>query len=431
MTGLEDGEAGGRVGRGAAVAARLVTFEGAKPVRGAGRLRRSRRAGIAWDDEGRIVYVGEADALPWPATLGNPDSGCIAPGFVDCHTHLPFVGWRADEFEARLAGRSYRDLSGGGGGIARSARLLAGASDDEVMAFCLPIVHEMAAHGTTALELKTGYGLSVEAELRQARLARRLAAAAPQTCTVTLLACHAVPPDTTRADWVRAACDELIPAAAAEGLADAVDIYVEDIAFDLDDLARVAAAASAAGLPLRCHADQLGASGAAEAAAALGARSADHLNHAGAAGIAALGAAGTAAVLLPASTFFLRAGAPPAAALLEAGAAVAIATDCNPGTSPVCSMPETIAMACTLYGITPEAAMVAATATAAWVLGLHDRLGRLEIGMRADLVLLQDEDIAQIPYRPGHDPVLATLVAGERVGGAENVGGAEKVGGRS
>jgi imidazolonepropionase len=403
------------------VAAALVTSEGPQPVRGAGELREIREAGLAWDDDGRIVFVGAAGDLPWPATLGTVDAGCIAPGFVDCHTHLPFVGWRADEFEARLAGHTYRDLAGEGGGIARSARMLADASDDEAMAFCLPIVREMAAHGTTALELKTGYGLSVEGELRQARLARRLADAAPQTCAVTLLACHAVPQGMSHAEWVRAACDELIPAAAAEGLADAVDIYVEDIAFDLDDLARIAAAAAAVGLPLRCHADQLGASGAAEAAAALGARSADHLNHAGVAGVAALGASATAAVLLPASTFFLHAGAPPAAALLETGATVAVATDCNPGTSPVCSMPEAIAMACTLYGMTPDAALVAATATAAWVLRLHDRLGRLEPGMRADLVLLEDADIAQVPYRPGHDPILATLVAGERVGGPEQL----------
>jgi imidazolonepropionase len=372
-------------------------------------------AGVAWDDAGTVVFVGDADDLPWAATHGSPDVGCIVPGFVDCHTHLPFVGWRADEFQARLEGRTYRDVAGEGGGIARSSRLLAEASDAEVLAFCRPIVHEMATHGTTALELKTGYGLSVEAELRQARLARALGDLAPQTCTVTLLACHAVPQGMSRADWVRAACEELIPAAAAEGLADAVDVYVEDIAFDLDDLARVADAAAAAGLPLRCHADQLGASGAAEAAVALGARSADHLNHTGEAGVAALGAGGTAAVLLPASTFFLREGAPPADALREAGAAIAIATDCNPGTSPVCSMPEAIAMACTLYRMDPRSALVAATATPAWVLGLDDRLGRIEPGLRADLVLLGEADVAMIPYRPGHDPVVATFVGGERV----------------
>ena len=174
--------------------------------------------------------------------------GCtIAPGFVDCHTHLPFAGWRADEFEARLSGVSYRELHGEGG-IYRSARMLAEASDDEVLAFCRSLVQEMADHGTTALELKTGYGLSVEAELRQARLARRLAEA-PQTCSVTLLACHAVPEGMERADWVRAVCDELIPEAVREGLVDAVDVYVEDIAFSLDDLGEVARCASQVGLP--------------------------------------------------------------------------------------------------------------------------------------------------------------------------------------
>ena len=401
--------------KGALVARALVTPEAAPPVRGAGRLLALEHAGVAWDEAGTIAFVGDAGDLPWPATHGSAEAGCIAPGFVDCHTHLPFVGWRADEFEARLEGRTYRDLAGEGGGIARSSRLLAESSDDEVLDFCRPIVAEMAEHSTTALELKTGYGLSIEAELRQARLARALSGLAPQTCTVTLLACHAVPAGMARVDWVRVACDELIPAAAEQGLVDAVDVYVEDIAFDLDDLTLVAGAAADAGLPLRCHADQLGASGAAEAAVALGARSADHLNHAGEAGVAALGAGTTAAVLLPASTFFLRAGAPPAAALRDAGAAIAIATDCNPGTSPVCSMPEAIAMACTLYGMDPRSALVAATATPAWVLGLDDRLGRLEPGLRADLVLLEEPDVAMIPYRPGHDPVTATFVGGERV----------------
>ena len=169
---------------------------------------------VAWDD-GVITYVGPADGL----TDVEPEwfEGCtIAPGFVDCHTHLPFAGWRADEFEARLSGVSYRELHGEGG-IYRSARMLAEASDDEVLAFSRSLVQEMADHGTTALELKTGYGLSVEAELRQARLARRLAQEAPQTCSVTLLACHAVPEGMQRADWVRTVCDELIPAAAKRG----------------------------------------------------------------------------------------------------------------------------------------------------------------------------------------------------------------------
>ena len=297
-----------------------------------------------------------------------------------------------------------------------SSRMLAAASDDEVLAFCLPLVREMASHGTTAMELKTGYGLSVDAELRQARLARALADAAPQACSVTLLACHAVPNGMSRADWVRTACGELIPAAAGAALVDQVDIYVEDIAFSLDDLASVADAAARAGLPLRVHADQLGPSGAAEAAVALGARSADHLNHLSPGGVAALGVAGgTVAVLLPASSFMLGASTPPVHALRDAGAALAVATDFNPGTSPVSSMPEAIAFACTSYGLTPLEALTAATANPAFVLGMGDRLGTLEVGKRADVLLLEESRFAQVPYRPGHDPVVATIVGGELI----------------
>jgi imidazolonepropionase len=372
-------------------------------------------AGVAWED-GILTYVGPAGGLPWPASIGTPDRGLLVPGFVDCHVHLPFIGWRAEEFEARLAGASYRDLHGGEGGIFRSSRSLAAASDDDVLAFCLPLTHEMAAHGTTAMELKTGYGLSVEAELRQARLARALAAAATQTCSVTLLACHAVPEGFDRADWVRAACDELVPAAAAEELVDQVDVYVEDIAFSLEDLTAVAAAAARVGLPLRVHADQLGPSGAAEAAVALGARSADHLNHLSPAGVEALGRAdGTVAVLLPASSFMLGAQAPPVDALRRAGAALAVGTDFNPGTSPVSSMPEAIAFACTSYGLRAMEALTAATANPAFVLRMDDRLGTLEVGKRADVLLLEHQRFAHVPYRPGHDPVVATLVGGELV----------------
>ena len=167
-------------------------------------------------------------------------AGAVVPGFVDCHVHLPFFGWRADEFEARLAGASYRDLHGDEGASSAAAGCLRPPPTTTCWRSAYRSSDEMAAHGTTAVELKTGYGLSVEAELRQARLARALANSAPQTCSVTLLACHAVPKGMSRADWVRAACEELIPAAAAEGLADQIDIYVEDIAFSLDDLASVA-----------------------------------------------------------------------------------------------------------------------------------------------------------------------------------------------
>ncbi len=419
--------------RGAVVAAGMATPVGVPPLRGSALAASvlEEPAGVAWE-HGRIVYAGPAEDLPWPPSGGRVDAGIIVPGFVDCHVHLPFVGWRAEEFEARLAGRSYRDLHGSDGGIFRSSRLFREASDDEVLAFSRTIAREMATTGTTAMELKTGYGLSVEQELRQARIARRLAEEVPQTCTVTLLAGHAVPRGTDRASWVRAAADELIPAAASEALADQVDVYVEDIAFHLEDLERIAAAAGAAGLPLRVHADQLGPSAAAEAAVRLGARSADHLNRCSGDGVEALGKApATAAVLLPASTFFMggsktamgtettggAVAVPPVGALRAAGAAIAVATDLNPGTSPISSMPEAIAIASAIYGLTPLEALGAATANAAWVLGLHDRLGSLSTGARADLLLLDVPSFSHVPYRPGRNPVAATLIGGELVAG--------------
>jgi imidazolonepropionase len=369
---------------------------------------------VVWEGDA-IVYAGQRRG--WEGDIDEEREGCtVVPGFVDCHTHLPFVGWRDDEFESRLGGRTYRDLHGEGG-IARSARMLAEASDDDVLSFCRPLLIEMLAMGTTALEMKTGYGLSVQAELRQARLARRLSEEAAQTATVTLLACHAVPPRVTREEWVKIACTELIPQATEEGLVDAVDLYVEDIAFSVEDLRLVAEAAAAAGLPLRCHADQLGASGATGAAASLGARSADHLNHAGPEAGAALARAGTAAVLLPASTLMLRAQLPPVAALARGGAALAVATDFNPGTSPIVSMPLVVALACSLYRLSPGAALVAATTNPAWVLGLHDRLGSLEPGKRADFLVLEGDNFRMVPYRPGHNPVLDVFVGGERIAG--------------
>src|ERR687892_454797 len=217
-----------------------------------------RDAVVAWDG-GALPYAGPR--WGWSGPVDEELAGrTVVPGFVDCHPHLPFFGWRDDEYEARLRGASYRDLHGGGG-IPRSARMLAEASDEEVLEFCRPLAAEMLRHGTTTLELKTGYGLSVEAELRQARLARRLAEELPQTATVTLLACHAVPEGMNREAWVDAVRAELIPTAAREGLVDAVDVYVEDIAFSTDDLERVAETAAGVELPLRVHADRVDARG--------------------------------------------------------------------------------------------------------------------------------------------------------------------------
>src|ERR687892_1274227 len=329
-----------------------------------------RDAVVAWDG-GALTYAGPRSG--WSGPVDEELTGrTVVPGFVDCHTHMPFFGWRDDEYEARLRGASYRDLHGEGG-IPRSARMLAEASDEEVLEFCRP-----------------------------------------QTAAVTLLACHAVPDGMNREAWVDAVRAELVPTAAREGLVDAVDVYVEDIAFSTDDLERVAEAAAEEELPLRVHADQLGTSGAAEAAVRLGARSADHLNRVSDGGVTALIGGGTVAVLLPTSTLLLRAQPPPVDRLAR-GAALALATDCNPGTSPVASMPEAVALGCAMYGLAPLEALVAATANAAWVLGLHDRIGSLEPGKRADFVVLDTDEFRRVPYRPGHNPVVAAFLGGEPV----------------
>lgn len=402
---------------GALVAPRLATATTRPPLRGAAlTVEVMDDAAVAWDEAGVVTYVGPRTGLPADVEVRETGPGTwLAPGFVDPHTHLPFYGWRADEYTARLAGATYAGVQGEGGGIPRSARMLAGASDDEVLDFSERLATEMLAHGTTAFECKTGYGATPEDELRQARLARRLGELVAQTVRVTLLPCHAVPDGWSREDWVRASVTETIPAAAAEGLADAVDIYVEpSIAFTLGDLARVAEAAREHGLVLRVHADQLEDGGCAAAAVSHRARAADHLNHAAHAGVEELANSDTGAVLLPASTFCLGAEPAPARELVDAGAIVALGTDANPGTSPVVSMPETIAIGCRLYGLAPAQALAAATANAAWVLGLGDPCGRLVPGARADLVLIEGDGPDHLAYRLGHDPVLETWIAGAR-----------------
>jgi imidazolonepropionase len=406
-------------GKGVLVCPALVTMSGPVPRRGRDleQVEVIPNGALAWRD-GVITYAGAARDLPGDTTLWSPPrevSGAVTPGFVDCHTHLPFFGWRADEFEAKLTGRSYRDVHGQGGGIARSARLLADASDQDVIDFCRVLGNEMVAHGTTTVEFKTGYGLSVEAELRQARLARRLGSLLPQTTTVTLLACHAVPAGLSREQWVDLVCEELIPSAAAEGLVDAVDVFVEDIAFTVEDFRLVAAVARRHGLALRCHADQLGPSGAAQAAVSVGARNADHLNHLTPEGIEALGRSETAAVVVPVADLVTAERPPPVAELLDVGAALALATDFNPGTSPCLSMPEAIAVGCSLYRLSPLAALGAATINPARALGKDDQVGSLVAGKRADFLVLEAADPSTLPYRLGHNPVAETWIAGERL----------------
>jgi imidazolonepropionase len=344
-------------------------------------------------------------------------SGCtVVAGFVDPHTHLPFYGWRADEDAARLSGVRYETLHSEEGGIYRSAKMLAQASDSEVLDFSKRLASSMLAHGTTTFETKSGYGLSVDAELRQLRLARELAASVPQTLSGTCLAAHAIPRGKSAGEWVGEAAEELLPAAAEEGLIQACDLYVESIAFALEHAARLAETAKTLNLRMRIHADQLEDGQAGSFAARWGFRSADHLNHTSLDAAGDIAASDTAAVLLPGATFTLRqASKPPARDLIDRGAIVALGSDLNPGTSPIHSMPFVMALACRTYGLRPYEALAAATVNAAYVLGLDDQVGRLHPGYRADVVLLDAPTFDEVTYRPDIDPVALVICGGQVV----------------
>jgi imidazolonepropionase len=335
-------------------------------------------------------------------------SGCaVLPGFVDCHTHLPFAGWRAEEYERKVTGVPYEEIARAGGGIASSARSLAQATDEEVFAQAQALAAEMLQHGTTAFEGKTGYGLSREGEARAARLGRELATRVVQPMRLTGLFAHAVPPGFTADGWM----DE------AEALAracdvDALDIFVESVAFGNEHLARMGAVARATGRPLRAHVEQLSTQRSVPVALEWGARSLDHLSLMHPDDIAPLAAAECAAVLLPGAEFMNAEHAAPARELAAAGAIGVLATDLNPGTSPIASMPAIVGLAVRRYGWSVREALLAATLNAAWVLGWSDELGSLEPGKRADVLLL-DGPAEHVPYRFGHNPVAAVFAAGE------------------
>ncbi|MDQ4143412.1 MAG: imidazolonepropionase [Actinomycetota bacterium] len=359
----------------------------------------------------RIAEVGECG----PGKVELDASGwTVTPGFVDCHTHLPFFGWRADEDAARLSGVRYDTLHREEGGIFRSARLLAEASDEEVLDFSTELAHAMLRRGTTTFEAKSGYGLGVEAELRQLRLAASLAERVPQLVQRTCLAAHAIPKDRSAGEWVGGAATELLPEVARQGLASACDIYVESIAFSLEHAARLATTASELGLRMRVHADQLEDGQAGSFASRWGFASADHLNHTSLDAAGDIAVSDTVAVLLPGATFTLRQNKkPPARTLVEEGAIVALGSDLNPGTSPIHSMPLVIALACRVYGLRPLEALAAATVNAAHALGLSGEVGRLAPGYRADAVVFDVPSFEHVPYRPDADSVVAVLCAGE------------------
>ncbi len=393
--------------------ARLATFAAERP--GLGVIERGAIAAAG----GRIAFVGEEAGLPadW---LGGPsvidcEGRWITPGLIDCHTHLVFGGDRAREFEMRLAGASYEEIARAGGGIVSTVGATRAASEDELLQGALTRLDALAEEGVTTVEVKSGYGLELGAERKSLRVARRLAEARRVTIRTTFLGAHALPGEYAdrRADYVSLVADEMIPALAAEGLVDAVDAFCERIAFTREETAKVFDAARAAGLPVKLHADQLSNGGGAALAAEYGALSADHLEYTDEAGVAAMARAGTVATILPGAYYMLREKqGPPVALFRQYGVPMAVATDCNPGTSPLTSMLLALNMAATLFGLTVEECLIGATRNAAKALGLADEIGTLEVGKSADLAIWDIERPAELVYRLGFNPLRARIWKG-------------------
>lgn len=379
------------------------------------------RAALGWRD-GRIIWAGPRDALPGPpeSLAAEPisvDGALVTPGLIDCHTHLVFASDRAAEFELRLEGASYEEIARAGGGIASSVRATRAASEGELLAASLPRARTLLAGGVTTIEIKSGYGLDRESELKMLRVARRIGQELGIEVRTTLLAAHALPPEYAgQADaYIDLVCQDILPAAAGAGLADAVDAFCEGIGFSPAQVRRVFERARELGLPVKLHADQLSDLGGAALAAEFGALSADHLEWTNAEGVAAMARAGTVAVLLPGAFYALRdTHLPPIAAFREAGVAMAVATDLNPGTSPLLSLRLAINMAATLFRLTPEEALRGATAHAARALGLADR-GTLSPGERADFVVWNARRIADLAYWIGGNLAREVFVAGRRL----------------
>jgi imidazolonepropionase len=369
-------------------------------------------------EDGVIAWVGPVDELgpglrrgddhsprapggdgPGPNVI-DAHGALVTPGLIDCHTHLVFAGNRAREFEMRLAGATYEEIARAGGGIVSTMTATRAASEAQLREESGRRLDALVAEGVTTVEIKSGYGLDVESELKCLRVARSLGQGRQVTIRTTLLGAHTVPPEYRgRADdYVDLVCGELIPQAARAGLADAVDAFCEGIGFSPEQTRRVFEAARAHGLRVKLHADQLSNLGGAALAAEFGALSADHLEHTDEAGVAALARAGTVAVLLPGAFYFLReTRLPPLEALRRHGVPMAVATDCNPGTSPLASLLTAMNMACTLFRLTPEEALAGATVRAAKALGLEDR-GVLEAGKRADYVVWNASDPAELAW---------------------------------
>ncbi|MGO4448475.1 imidazolonepropionase [Phyllobacterium sp. TAF24] len=366
-------------------------------------------AGAIGIENDRISWVGETIPGDWKGVETLDFGGRLAtPALIDCHTHLVFGGNRAREFEMRLEGASYEEIARAGGGIVSSVKSTNGLSEDELVAQSLPRLDTLLAEGISTVEIKSGYGLNIETELKMLRVARRLGTLRPARIRTSYLAAHAVPPEYRgRADdYIGEVVLPGLDAAHAEGLVDAVDGFCEGIAFSPAQIARVFDRAKALGIPVKLHAEQLSNLGGAKLAASYGALSADHLEYLDEDGAKAMAAAGTVAVLLPGAFYALREErAPPVKALREAGARIAIATDCNPGTSPLTSLLLTMNMACTLFRLTAEEALAGATREAAHALGLQDDLGTITPGKRAEIAIWNAAQPAELCYRIGFNPL--------------------------
>jgi imidazolonepropionase len=372
------------------------------------------RGAVAAKD-GRIAFVGAMADLPagWDAAQRVPlDGRWITPGLIDCHTHLVYAGDRAHEFELRLAGASYEEIARAGGGIVSTVQATRAASEDALVAASLPRLDALLAEGVTTIEIKSGYGLDAENEAKQLRGARRLGSERSVDVVTTFLGAHAMPPEATDKDRFIDNVIAMIPALAQEKLTDAVDGFCEGIAFSPEQTAKVFAAAKAAGLPVKLHADQLSNLHGARLAAAHGALSADHLEYTDEEGAAAMAHAGTVAVLLPGAFYVLREKQlPPVEAFRRHGTALALATDSNPGTSPITSLLLTMNMAATLFRLTVDECLVGVTRNAARALGRHD-IGTLEVGRYCDLAIWNIARPAELVYRIGFNPLHARVWRG-------------------
>ncbi|MBY0297294.1 MAG: imidazolonepropionase [Methylobacterium sp.] len=372
--------------------------------------------GVVAARDGHILYAGPAAEAP---PLDAPDIvACegrwITPGLIDCHTHLVFGGDRAQEFEARLAGATYAEIARAGGGIVSTVRATRAAAPADLMRSALPRLDALLAEGVTTIEIKSGYGLSQEAEAASLRAARALGEARPVAVTTTFLGAHALPPEESDKDrYIAHVCDAMMPALARDGLADAVDAFCEGIAFSPEQTARVFTAAQALGLPVKLHADQLSNLGGAALAARFGALSADHLEYADEAGAAAMARAGTVAVLLPGAFYFIReTKVPPVDLFRRHGTRMALATDCNPGTSPLTSLLLVLNMGATLFRLTVEECLAGVTREAARALGRLPETGTLEAGKWCDLAIWDIARPAELVYRMGFNPLHARVWRG-------------------